>query len=105
MDHFLVVQRADIALPTGVPKPLVHSIEVVILEGRLQSFALGVPYGSTHSSRNLRRGELVVLRKWRDRYNFFRRGSLGYAGLHSVNSGRRSQSLVEEICQLLLPQS
>jgi len=103
--HFLVVQRADIAFPTGVLKPLVHGIEVVILEGCLQSFALGVPYGSVYGSRNLRRGELVVLRKWRDRYNFFRRGSLGYARLHSVNGGRRSRSLVEPISQLLLSQS
>ena len=103
--HFLVVQRAVIAFPTGVLKPLVHGIEVVILEGCLQWFALGVPYGSVYGSHNLRRGELVVLRKWRDRYSCFRRGSFGYAGLHSVNSGRRSQSLVEAICQLLLPQS
>jgi len=105
MDHFLVVQRADVAFSTGVPKPVVHGVEIVVLEGCLQSFALGVPYGSILSSRNLRRGELVVLRKCRDRYSFFRRGSLGYAGLHSVNSGRKIQSLVEAICQLLLPQS
>ena len=50
------------------------------------------------SSRNLIREELVILRKCGDRYSFFRRGSLGYVRLHSVDNGRRGQSLVEAIC-------